>query len=56
MHKKDSGGDTTKSSLNSVADTEIKSMRDDLNKMQSDLDAQYEQGRAFTHAFRGRGL
>jgi hypothetical protein len=54
MHKK--GGDDSAKPLASVDQSVVKNMKKELTKMESDLDKQYEQSRAFTHSFKGRGL
>ena len=53
----DAEGDAEKvGEKTTIAESDVHAMKQQLNKMTSDLDVQYGQARAFTHSFRGRGL
>jgi hypothetical protein len=58
MHKKPSTSESNKDkpALKSVDESDVKTMRKELTKMEHDLNSQYDHARAFTHSFRGRGL
>ncbi|CAD5217191.1 unnamed protein product [Bursaphelenchus okinawaensis] len=53
MHKKP-GESNLK--LKKVDESEVKDLKNNLQKMKSDLDRQFEDGRSFTHYNRGRGF
>lgn len=56
MHKKPQAEESNKPALSTVDEKDVKSMRNELAKMEHDLNYQYEGARAFTHSFKGRGL